>query len=104
MSTKMAGQEKEEQKQFLLFAISSVREILREKTESSLHAHPSGGRVMFKYMNENFNPEVWQRIVQEMQTGYEKLGRNANAKILWLFLTVTLKNQLMAYRLQHINP
>ena len=102
-STKMAGQEKEEQKQFLLFAISSVREILREKTDSSLHT-ASSGREMFRYMNENFNPEVWQRIVQEMQTGYEKLSRNANTKILWLFLTMTLKNQLMAYRLQHINP
>ena len=103
-SSKMAGQEKEEQKQFLLFAISSVREILREKTDSSLHAHPSGGREMFRYMNENFNPEVWQQIVQEMQTGHEKLSRNANTKILWLFLSMTLKNQLTAYRLQHINP
>ncbi len=102
-TTKMAGQDKEEQKQFLLFSISSVREILREKSDSTLYHQQAGGREMFTYMNENFNPEVWQDVVKVMQTGYEKISRNANTKLLWLFLTTTIKNQLAAYRLQHIN-
>ncbi|MEO6132753.1 MAG: hypothetical protein ABIQ02_12970 [Saprospiraceae bacterium] len=102
-STKMAGLEKEEQKQFLLFAISSVREILRDKSDQHLFTQQIAGREMFRYMNENFNPEVWQPVVQGMQTAYEKIARNANTKVLWLFLTITIKNQLSAYRLQHIN-
>ncbi len=102
-ATKMGGQDKEEQKQFLLFAISSVREILREKSDGNNYDQQAGGREMFRYMNENFNPEVWQPVVQGMQTGHEKISRNANTKLLWLFLTMTIKNQLAAYRLQHIN-
>lgn len=102
-STHLAGLEKEEQKQFLLFAISAVREILHEKTDQNLYGQQAGNREMSKYLNENFNPIAWQPIVQGMQSGYEKIARNANTKLLWLFLTITIKNTLSAYRLQHIN-
>ena len=102
-STKMAGQDKEEQKQFLLFAISSVREILREKSDKHLYDASTGERKMFTYMNEHFYPEVWQMAVESMQTGHEKINRNANTKLLWTFLTITIKNQLAAHRIQHIN-
>ncbi|MEP6646541.1 MAG: hypothetical protein ABJC12_05595 [Saprospiraceae bacterium] len=101
-SIKMAGLEKEEQKQFLVYAIASVREILREKSDHQLY-HQQAGREMFRFMNENFDPAVWLQIVQAMQSAYEKIARNANTKLLWLFLTITIKNQLSAYRLQHIN-
>lgn len=102
-TTRMAGLDKEEQKQFLLYAISSVREILHENSDQNIYSHQTGSREMFKYMNEHFNPAVWQPVVQGMQTGYEKIARNANTKLLWLFLTITIKNTLSAYRLQHIN-
>jgi hypothetical protein len=74
-----------------------------KKSDQHIYEHQTGGREMVKYMNENFDPEVWQLIVQAMQTGYEKISRNANSKLLWLFLTVTIKNQLAMYRIQHIN-
>jgi len=102
-TTNMAGLEKEEQKQFLLFAIASIREILHEKSDHNIYSHQAGNRDMFKYLNENINPAAWQPVVQGMQTGYEKISRNANTKLLWLFLTITIKNTLSAYRLQHIN-
>ncbi|MGB4850060.1 MAG: hypothetical protein WBP41_19195 [Saprospiraceae bacterium] len=102
-TTRMAGLDKEEQKQFLLYAIASVREILHENSDQNMYSHQTGSREMFKYMNDNFNPAAWQPVVQGMQTGYEKIARNANTKLLWLFLTITIKNTLSAYRLQHIN-
>ncbi|MFZ1677396.1 MAG: hypothetical protein WAT91_08990 [Saprospiraceae bacterium] len=102
-TTRMAGLDKEEQKQFLLYAIASVREILHENSDQNMYSHQTGSREMFKYMNDNFNPAAWQPVVQGMQSGYEKIARNANTKLLWLFLTITIKNTLSAYRLQHIN-
>ncbi|MEP6794964.1 MAG: DNA polymerase III subunit, partial [Saprospiraceae bacterium] len=93
-TTRMAGLDKEEQKQFLLYAIASVREILHENSDQNIYSHQTGSREMFKYMNEHFDPVSWQPIVQGMQTGYEKIARNANTKLLWLFLTITIKNTL----------
>jgi DNA polymerase-3 subunit delta' len=102
-TNKMSGWEKEEQKQFLLFAISSIHEILLEKS-ASLNENPAAsGREMFRYMSDHFSSEAWQEVIDAMQTAYEKISRNANTKLLWLFLTVTIKNHLAAYRLQHIN-
>ncbi len=98
-ATKIGGQEKEEQKQFALFAISSVRDILKEVNGNN-HTRP--GHEMNTYMHENFNPEVWHPVIQELQGGYEKISRNANSKLLWLAMTIQIKNQLAKYRFQHI--
>lgn len=97
---KMGSQDKEEQKQFALFVISSIRDILKEFNEN---LHSPEGREMTKYMHENFNPEVWYPVMQELQSGYEKISRNANAKLLWLSMTIQIKNQLAIHRYQHIN-
>lgn len=99
-ASKMGSQEKEEQKQFALYAIAAIRDILKEFNGN----HPSqAGHEMTQYMHENFNPEVWHPVIHELQTGYEKIARNANAKLLWLSMTIKIKNQLAIYRYQHIN-
>ena len=61
------------------------------------------GRDMIKYMHQNFNPEVWHPVINELQTGFEKISRNANTKLMWLSLTIHIKNLLASYRYQHIN-
>jgi hypothetical protein len=102
-SNKMGSQEKEEQKQFALFTISFVRNILWTHAGKNASDLPVEGAEMIRYLNENYNPEAWHQVIQGLQTGFEKISRNANTKLLWLFLSVSVKNQLMAYRLQHIN-
>ncbi len=100
-STKMGSQPKEEQKQFALFAMSSVREILKE---NNLQAPSSkDGREMIRYMHEHFHPEIWNDVIQLLQSAHEKIMRNANTKLLWLSISIHIKNQLAVYRLQHIN-
>lgn len=100
-ASRMGGQEKEEQKQFTLYAISGVREILQENVH--LPSSLRDGREMMRYMHENFHPEAWHEVIQLLQTGYEKIGRNANTKLLWLSMTIAIKDQLAKYRFQHIN-
>jgi len=99
-ASKMGGQDKEEQKQFALYAISSIRDILKEFNSKG---NANDGREMIRYMHENFSPEVWFPVINELQTGYEKISRNANTKLLWLAVSIQIKNQLAAYRYQHIN-
>ena len=99
-ASKMGGQEKEEQKQFALYAIASIRDILKEFNSND---QAGDGREMIKYMHENFNAEVWYPVMNEMQSAYEKIGRNANTKLLWLATSIQIKNYLASYRLQHIN-
>ncbi len=99
-ATKMGGQEKEEQKHFALFAISSIRDILKECRGGT---DSREGKEMTIYMHENFNPEVWYSVIQNVQTGFEKISRNANTKLLWLSMTIQIKNQLAKYRYQYIN-
>ena len=99
-SSKMGSQEKEEQKQFSLYAIGVIRDILRPETHSSAGRK---GDEMTRYMHEHFHPEAWQHIMEALQTGHEKISRNANTKLMWLALTITIKNHLAAYRYQHIN-
>ena len=99
-SAKMGSQEKEEQKQFALFALSTIRKIL------GAHAHtakPSAGNDMIEYLSRQYDPEVWHEIMRQIQSANEKIGRNANAKLLWLSLSISLKNHMAKFRLQHIN-
>lgn len=98
-ASKMGSQEKEEQKQFALYAISSIRDILKEFNGND---NSADGREMTKYMHQNFHPEAWHPVIQELQSGYEKISRNANAKLLWLSMTIQIKNQLAIHRYQHI--
>lgn len=98
-ASKMGGQEKEEQKQFVLYAMSSIRDIL--KASDTYHVKEES--EMVKYMHDHFDPEVWYGVINELQTTHEKIGRNANTKLLWLSVTIHIKNQLAIHRLQHIN-
>ncbi len=100
-ATKMGGQEKEEQKQFALFAISTIREILKDNTP--VRSKSESGREMIRYMNEHFHPSGWHGVIQSLQSGHDKISRNANTKLLWLSMAIAIKNQLATHRLQHIN-
>ena len=102
-STKMGSQEKEEQKQFALYALAFVRNILWNNADKEVSENPVEGSEMIKYLNQHYSAEAWHPVIQGLQTGFEKISRNANTKLLWLALSITIKNQLAAYRLQHIN-
>lgn len=97
-STRMGGQPKEEQKQFCLYTLSAVREILKEENNNN-----TPGREMIRYMHDHFHPEVWLHIMSLLQSTHEKIMRNANTKLLWLSMSIAIKNHLANYRLQHIN-
>ena len=98
-SSKMGTQEKEEQKQFVLYAMSSIRDILKAGDSYQV----KGESEMVKYMHDHYDPEVWYSVINELQITHEKIGRNANTKLLWLAVTIFIKNQLAMHRLQHIN-
>jgi hypothetical protein len=102
-SNKMGSQEKEEQKQFALFSIAFIRNILWAMAEEDHSDYPVEGSEMIKYLLQHYHPEGWHQVIQCLQTGHEKISRNANTKLLWLAMSVSIKNQLAAYRLQHIN-
>jgi DNA polymerase III subunit delta' len=102
-SNKMGSQEKEEQKQFALYAISFVRNILWAHAGKDFSENPVDGVEMVKYLNQNYSPETWHPVIQGLQTAHEKISRNANTKLLWLSLSISIKNQLAVYRLQYIN-
>jgi DNA polymerase-3 subunit delta' len=102
-SSKMGSQEKEEQKQFALFAISFIRYIIRVLPADAGMNHPADGGDMIRYLQQHYHPEAWHTTIKGLQETYEKIGRNANTKLLWLALSISVKNQLAAYRLQHIN-
>ena len=102
-SIKMGSQEKEEQKQFALYTISFIRHILWAHSGKDHSEHSVEGTEMIQYLNQHYSPETWHKVIQGLQSGFEKISRNANTKLLWLFLSLSVRNQLMAYRLQHIN-
>ncbi len=102
-SDQMGKQDKEEQKQFVLYAIAFVRNILWAFSNDDQKKEVVEGAEMIKYLHEHYHPEVWHHISRGLETAHEKIARNANAKLMWLSLSITIKNQLMAYRLQHIN-
>ena len=102
-STKMGSQEKEEQKQFALYTLAFVRNILWGNTGKAREENAVEGGEMIKYLRQHYSPDAWHPVIQGLQSGFEKISRNANTKLLWLALSVSIKNQLAAYRLQHIN-
>lgn len=103
-SNRMGSQEKEEQKQFALFAIAFVRSILQAYGRPDTDPVTGEGSEMIRYMSQNYTPEVWHPVNAGLQGCFEKIARNANTKLLWLAVSIQLKNQLAMYRLQHINP
>ena len=102
-SNKMGSQDKEEQKQFALYAIAFVRHTLWALSGDSNAEYPVEGAEMIRYLHQNYDPVVWHEVIQALQSAYEKIARNANTKLLWLSISVQIKNQLATYRLQHIN-
>lgn len=102
-SAKMGSQDKEEQKQFALYAIAFIRNILWAIPGNAETLHTPDGGEMIKYLHQHYHPEAWHPAVKGLQEAHEKISRNANTKLLWLALSVSIKNQLAAYRLQHIN-
>lgn len=101
-SNNMGSQDKEEQKQFALFVIAYIQKILwySASTTNTMNAERE---TMLKYLHEQFSPDTWHEVLEGLQLAYEKITRNANAKLLWLALSLSVKNQLAANRLQHIN-
>ena len=102
-SNKMGSQEKEEQKQFVLYTISFLRNVLWFRTGHDAASQQLEGFEMIKYLHGHYEPEAWHPVLRQLQTGYEKISRNANTKLLWLSLSIQVKNTLSAFRLQHIN-
>ena len=102
-SNKMGSQEKEEQKQFALFAIAFIRQVIRSLQANQETDYPVEGNDIIHYLQQHYHPEAWHHTIAGLQETHEKIGRNANTKLLWLALSVSVKNQLAAYRLQHIN-
>jgi hypothetical protein len=95
-SSNMGGQEKEEQKQFALYTLSTIREILRATQDQKIAPDD-----MVLYLQRQFHPEVC--VMTILQSTYEKIMRNANTKLLWLAASLQIKNQLAKYRYQYIN-
>ncbi len=102
-STRMGSQEKEEQKQFALYAIAFVRNIIQIHAGRMMNPGSVDGAEMIQYLNQHYPPESWYDVMISLQSAYEKISRNANTKILWMALSLQMKNTLSANRLQHIN-
>lgn len=102
-SNTMGTQDKEEQKQFALFVISYIRKVLWYPNQSGTEQLNAERETMMKYLHEQFSPDTWYEISLGLQVTYEKISRNANTKLLWLALSLDIKNQLANNRLQHIN-
>jgi DNA polymerase-3 subunit delta' len=96
-------QDKEEQKQFALFAIAYIRKLIWYPNQTGTEQLSPERENMMKYLHEQFSPEIWYEIMQGLQVSYEKISRNANTKLLWLSLSLMIKNELAGNRLQHIN-
>ena len=101
-SNKMGSQDKEEQKQFALFAIGYLRKLLWYSTPAETLSLNQERENMMKYLHEQFSPDVWYEVMQALQLCYEKISRNANTKLLWLSVSISIKNQLAVTRHPHI--
>ena len=99
----MGTQDKEEQKQFALFVIAYIRKLLWYPNQTGTEQLNQERENMMKYLHEQFSPDTWYEVMQALQMTYEKISRNANTKLLWLSLSLMIKNQLASNRLQHIN-
>jgi len=102
-SNVMGTQDKEEQKQFALFVIAYIRKLLWYPNQTGTEQISQERENMMKYLHEQFSPDTWYEVMQALQVSYEKISRNANTKLLWLSLSLLIKNQLANHRLQHIN-
>ena len=99
----MGTQDKEEQKQFALYVIAYIRKLLWYPNQTGTEQLNQERENMMKYLHEQFSPDTWYEVMQALQSSYEKISRNANTKLLWLSLSLMIKNQLASNRLQHIN-
>lgn len=102
-SNVIGTQDKEEQKQFALFVIAYIRKLLWYPNQTGTEQLNAERENMMKYLHENYSPDTWYEVMQGLQVSYEKISRNANTKLLWLALSLEIKNQLAVNRLQHIN-
>ncbi len=102
-SNTMGTQDKEEQKQFALFGMAYIRKLLWYPNQTGSERLNPERENMMKYLHEQFSPDTWYDVMQALQVSYEKISRNANTKLLWLSLSLMVKNQLANHRLQHIN-
>jgi DNA polymerase-3 subunit delta' len=101
-ATKMGTQEKEEQKQFALFVISFIRKLIWANTQTDTESIRETQQDMIRYLTSRYSPDMWYPVMEEVQTAYEKIARNANSKLLWLAVSISIKNQLAGIRHQHI--
>ena len=99
----MAGREREQQKQFCLFAIQAVRDVLWVTSGARPAEQTAAGKELVGYLSRQFPPESWHHVLASLQETFEKIGRNANTKVLWMFLGIDLKNHLAAARQNAIN-
>lgn len=102
-SNAMGSREKEQQKQFALYALSFLRNLLWAYGAENIKPHPAGGEEMIRFIRSNYEPVTWQYLVESLQGVVEKTGRNASTKLMWLAQSIGIKNHLAVHRLQHIN-
>lgn len=99
----MAGREREQQKQFCVFAIHAVRDVLWVHAGARSPEQTAAGKELVGYLSRQYSPDSWHGVLRGLQEAFEMIGRNANARILWMSLGIDLKNQLAAARQNTIN-
>lgn len=102
-SNKMGAEEKEEQKQFALFAISFIQKLVWAYSGDINRAGQPEKAEMMQYLSTHFSPDTWYSLMQWLESGFEKISRNANTKLLWLSISLNIKNHLAVTRRQHSN-
>lgn len=100
-SSQMGGLEKEEQKQFALYTLAFLRQLLSAAADAD-HGNKAQSD-MIRYLQQTYAPDMWYAVMTDLQSAYEKITRNANTKLLWLALSLAVKNHLSASRLSTIN-
>lgn len=96
----MGVREKEEQRQFCIFAISTLREIIWNGANVTMLKGSAMPPEMIQYLSKQFAAEGWMPVLQDLEIAYEKINRNANTKLLWMDLGIRIKNHLLTARHQ----
>lgn len=96
----MGVREKEEQRQFCLFVISTLREIIWHGADVTMLRGSAMPPEMIQYLSNHFAPDGWLPVLEDLEKTYEKINRNANTKLLWTHVGIRIKNHLLAARHQ----
>lgn len=87
----MAGNGRENQKVFLRYAVETLREaILFSLVKSSPETINEREKKLIKYLNETVAPDDLSHWIKELEEAQYHIERNANAKILFLYLSLLM--------------